>query len=84
MIKMKYGFLMVVLAFGLILPTSINAQESDFGNWLIYIGSKKINSKWNIHHEVQFRNYNAISDLEQLLLRTGLGYPLTKIKITFY
>jgi len=80
MIKMKYGFLMVVLAFGLILPTSINAQESDFGNWLIYIGSKKINSKWNIHHEVQFRNYNAIGDLEQLLLRTGLGYNFNKNK----
>jgi len=36
-----------------------------------------LNSKWNLHHEVQYRNYNAIGDLEQLLLRTGLGYNLT-------
>jgi primase-polymerase (primpol)-like protein len=50
------------------------SQESDLGNWLIYIGSKKIDSKWNIHNEVQYRNYDAISDLEQLLLRTGVGY----------
>ena len=54
------------------------AQDSDLGNWLIYIGSKKINSDWNWHHEVQYRNYNAIGDLEQLLLRTGIGYNLTE------
>jgi len=74
MINMKNGFLLVVLAFGLILPTSSSAQKSNLGNWLMYIGNKKINSKWNIHNEVQYRNYNAIGDLEQLLLRTGLGY----------
>ncbi len=55
-----------------------HSQESDLGNWLIYIGSKKINSKWNLHHEVQYRNYDAISDLEQLLLRTGVGYNLSE------
>ena len=52
-------------------------QESNFGNWLIYIGNKKLNNKWNIHNEVQYRNYDAIGDLEQLLIRTGLGYNLT-------
>ena len=62
----------------LLLASSIcQAQESDFGNWLIYIGNKKINAEWNIHNEVQYRNYNAIGDLEQLLLRTGLGYNLS-------
>lgn len=76
----KYRFLMVVLAFGLILPTPVKAQKSNLGNWLMYIGSKKINSKWNIHNEIQYRNYDAIGDLEQLLLRTGLGYSFNKNK----
>jgi len=76
----KYRFLMVVLAFGLILPTSVKAQESNLGNWLMYIGSKKINSKWNIHNEIQYRNYDAIGNLEQLLLRTGLGYSFNENK----
>ena len=62
----------------LLLPFLSSAQDSDLGNWLIYIGSKKLDSKWNIHHEVQYRNYNAIGDLEQLLLRTGVGYNLTE------
>lgn len=71
---------MVALAVMLMLPNFINAQESDFGNWLIYIGNKKLNSKWNIHNEVQYRNYSAIGDLEQLLLRTGLGYTFNESK----
>ena len=37
-----------------------------------------MNSKWNIHNEIQFRNYDAIGDLEQLLLRTGVGYNLSE------
>lgn len=53
-------------------------QESDLGNWLIYFGNKNIDSKFNWHHEVQYRNYDAIGDLEQLLLRTGIGYNLTE------
>ena len=51
-------------------------QNTGLGNWLVYIGNKQLNSKWNLHHEVQYRNYNALGDLEQLLLRTGLGYHL--------
>lgn len=70
----------VALIIGLLLPISAQSQESNFGNWLIYIGSKKLNEKWNIHNEVQYRNYNFISDLEQLLLRTGLGYTFNEGK----
>jgi hypothetical protein len=58
-------------------PNKAQAQDSNLGNWLIYIGNKKLNEKWNIHNEVQYRNYNAAGDLEQLLLRTGLGYNIT-------
>ena len=73
-VKMNKKTILVTLAILLALPTIVNAQDSNLGNWLIYIGSKKLNSKWNIHNEVQYRNYNAIGDLEQLLLRTGVGY----------
>ncbi|WP_147677664.1 DUF2490 domain-containing protein [Algibacter pacificus] len=69
---------MVALILVLMLPIFAQAQDSDLGNWLIYIGNKKINSKWNIHNEVQYRNYNVVGDLEQLLLRTGLGYNITE------
>ncbi|MEA1784533.1 DUF2490 domain-containing protein [Arenibacter sp. GZD96] len=71
----SYVFALLLLWF---IPLGVYAQSSDLGNWLIYIGNKKINQKWNWHHEVQYRNYDAISDLEQLLLRTGIGYNLTE------
>lgn len=67
--------IMCILGIALISMSAIS-QESEPGNWLIYIGSKQLNSKWNLHHEVQYRNYNAVGDLEQLLLRTGLGYKI--------
>lgn len=60
------------------LPKSSMAQASDIGNWLVYIGSKKIDDRWNIHHEIQYRNYNMIGDLEQLLIRGGIGYNLSE------
>ena len=80
----KSSIFKVALACVLMLPYSAISQSSDFGNWLIYIGSKKVNSKWNIHNEVQFRNYDAVGDLEQLLLRTGLGITYPKTIIMYY
>ncbi|MBC3845966.1 DUF2490 domain-containing protein [Winogradskyella echinorum] len=75
--KLKNKLGIVMIAFLLSLPSLMNAQDSNLGNWLIYIGNKQLNDKWNIHNEVQYRNYNAAGDLEQLLLRTGLGYNIT-------
>lgn len=57
---------------------NINAQDSDTGNWFMYFGNQKINNRWNFHNEVQYRNYNFAGDLEQLLLRTGIGYNLSE------
>jgi len=68
----------VVLTLIFIIPVMTIAQDSNFGNWMIYFGNKKFNSKWNLHHEVQYRNYNIVGDLEQLLLRSGLGYNLSE------
>ncbi len=79
-VKFKNKVNMVALILLLMLPLFAQSQDSNFGNWLIYIGNKKINPKWNVHHEVQYRNYNTIGDLEQLLLRTGLGYTFNNNK----
>jgi len=72
--KMKKLLILSIL----IIPFSGYSQESDLGNWLLYFGNMKIKNDWNWHNEVQYRNYNAIGDLEQLLLRTGIGYNLTE------
>ncbi|MFI1771215.1 DUF2490 domain-containing protein [Thalassobellus citreus] len=79
-IIMKKKATLVALIIVLMLPFFGQSQDSSFGNWLIYIGNKKLKNNWNIHNEVQYRNYNAIGDLEQLLLRTGLGYSFNNNK----
>lgn len=70
----------IILILTLAITTCFNilsAQNTDAGNWFIYFGNQKISEKWNWHNEVQYRNFNFIGDLEQLLLRTGIGYNLS-------
>ncbi|MBT0549099.1 DUF2490 domain-containing protein [Riemerella anatipestifer] len=67
-----------IFIFILLLPAVVFSQTNDLGNWFIYFGDKKIDNRWNWHHEVQYRNFNFIGDIEQLLIRTGLGYNLTE------
>lgn len=62
----------------LCITVNSNAQKSDVGNWFAYMGNQKINNKWNWHNEVQYRNFNFAGDLEQLMVRTGLGYNLSE------
>jgi len=71
---MKFIYTMFFLS----LTLSSFSQDSNLGNWLLYFGNKQVSERVNLHHEVQHRNYNAVGDLEQLLLRTGIGYDLTE------
>ena len=57
---------------------SVKSQENNIGNWLIYFGNKDLNSSLNWHQEIQHRNYNILGELEQLLVRTGLGYNVNE------
>ena len=52
------------------------AQTNKSGNWFIYFGNQKINKRFNFHNEIQYRNYNFIGDINQLLIRSGIGYTL--------
>ena len=70
MLKILYALL-------LLLPFQAAAQESETGNWMMYFGNQKLSDRWNWHNEIQYRNYNFAGDLEQLLLRTGIGYNLS-------
>jgi Protein of unknown function (DUF2490) len=76
---MKKNFKYILLVFGFISFTNISfAQNSKIGDWLIYFGNQKINSKFNWHNEIQDRNYNILGDLSQLVIRTGIGYNLSE------
>ncbi len=59
-------------------PLFLQAQQSPVGAWYIYFGNQRIAKNWQWFNELQYRNFNAGGDLEQLLLRTALGYNLTE------
>lgn len=71
---MKIRFLMLMI----VLSIQSFSQKNETGNWLIYFGNQKINQKLNWHNEIQYRNFDFISDNNQLLFRTGLGYNLSE------
>ncbi|WP_312343510.1 DUF2490 domain-containing protein [Chryseobacterium binzhouense] len=74
MIFFKKSILVLMCTLGV---TAI-AQNSDLGAWYMYFGNNKISEKFNFHNEIQYRNFDAGADLEQLLIRTGIGYDLTE------
>lgn len=75
---MKLFRLLLGAALSATLLPNLHAQETNTGNWWIYFGNQAINKRWNWWNEVQYRNYNFAGDLQQMLLRTGIGYNLTE------
>ncbi len=55
-----------------------HCQNSNVGNWFMYFGNQKISNSFNLHNEIQYRSFNIVDDVQQLILRTGIGYNLTE------
>jgi hypothetical protein len=53
-----------------------DAQPTKFGNWMVYNGTVNLPYKLQSTGEIHLRNYNAIGDIQQLLLRGHIGYPI--------
>ena len=60
-----------------------NTKENDLGAWYMYFYTTKIkNSAFSIQGDVQYRNFNTIGDLEQLLLRSAVTYSPKDTNVT--
>lgn len=80
--------LKTILATALIFlsTSSSKAQinERKLGAWYIYFFDATIKkSDFGVHAELQYRNWNVVGDLEQLLTRTGVTYKPKKADILF-
>lgn len=60
----------------LIFSTSAIGQTNEVGSWLVYFGNQKIDNKWNIQSDFQYRNYQIFDQRNQMLIRAGVGYNL--------
>ena len=84
---MKKICLITICCLTFILPFKSNAQFNDdkIGAWYMYFWNTNFNeSRWGLQGDVQYRNWNLIGDLEQLLLRGGVTYSPknTNVKLT--
>lgn len=82
---MKRIFLIILFALFL-LPEQTNAQvnEDKLGAWYMYFWNTTFKeSRFGLQGDVQYRNWNVIGDLEQLLLRGGLTYSPAEMDIKF-
>lgn len=71
--NLKIRYLFIIFFLGNLVS---NSQE-DTGNWIMYFGTNKISDRLSIHSEVQYRNHTiSPTNIEQLLLRTGLNYHI--------
>jgi hypothetical protein len=64
----------------LFISNNIKGQniEENLGSWLMYFGTHKISEKYSLHYETQLRNYEIVSNFNQLLPRVGLNYHIDK------
>ena len=65
-----------ILSIGLLFCGSMFGKaQTDNGIWLMYLCTNKVSEKFSIHTEAQYRNHTiSPTNIEQLLLRTGLNY----------
>jgi hypothetical protein len=60
-----------------------NTKENDLGAWYMYFYTAKFNeSRFGVQGDVQYRNYNLVGDLQQLLIRSGLTYTPKNTSVT--
>ena len=62
---------------------SQNTKADDLGAWYMYFYSTKIkDSKFGIQGDLQYRNFNGLGDLEQLLIRSAVTFTPKNTNIT--
>ncbi len=53
------------------------SNNPKLGSWYMYFGNTKFtDTKWNFNYDIQNRNYEFFSDLNQMLLRGSVQYVL--------
>ena len=66
----------LLLGFIGVINNSVIGQSNNIGTWFVYFGNQKINDKWNIQSDFQYRDYRFLGQRNQFLARAGLGYNL--------
>ena len=68
------------MIFTMFISNNVKGQniEENLGSWWMYFGTHKFSEKYSLHYETQLRNYEIVSNFNQLLPRVGLNYHIDK------
>ncbi|NQY05331.1 MAG: DUF2490 domain-containing protein [Flavobacteriaceae bacterium] len=84
MTKLKSIFCVVVIFVCFSQKTMAQVDGNQLGNWYMYFWDTSFKeSGFGMQGDVQYRNWNFIGDLEQLLLRAGFTYKPKNANIKF-
>lgn len=79
--KLKLLLLLLYVSYNV---SFAQVDESETGAWYMYFFNTQFNkSQFGIQGDLQYRNWNTLGDLEQLLIRTGITYTPKHAHILF-
>lgn len=79
---MKHYPILIAL-FLFVVPVKAQNNTDQLGAWYMYFYNTKFkDSQFGLQGDIQYRNWNAIGDLEQLLLRSGVTYKPSNTDVT--
>jgi hypothetical protein len=79
--RIKLSILTFLIAFGSVYS---QVDESQTGAWYMYFFNHKFkDSQWGIQGDFQYRDWQGLGDMEQLLLRSGLTFSPKDSGVTF-
>ncbi|SDS30759.1 DUF2490 domain-containing protein [Gramella sp. MAR_2010_147] len=81
---MKKLFSLLLISLFFTVNSNAQVDEDQHGGWYMYFWNTEFSdSKFGLQGDVQYRNWDVIGDLEQLLLRAGITYsPSDNVKFT--
>jgi hypothetical protein len=74
LLKLSLSFLIYLNANSVLAQNRIQSTNND--GWFMYFGNHRLNNKWSVHTEYQWRRNEWIRNRQQSLLRLGMDYRL--------
>lgn len=79
--NLKLSLLLILVSVSL---STAQIDQSKTGAWYMYFFNTQFkNSQFGLQGDLQYRNWNTIGDLEQLLIRTGVTYTPKEANVLF-
>ncbi len=76
------NILVFLFLVGLSSNTWSQVEQSKIGAWYMYFYNRQFkDSQFGIQGDLQYRNWNVLGDLEQLLIRSGITYKPKEVNV---